>query len=492
MRGHLPLVIDKFKGLWLRGRASVSKQDSCPIDHFQDCNNIQFVDSGFRTRDGIIPSSYYANVLKIRNYVTNNDDSVLVLDNAGNIYHTASPTPLVPILTVAGMTDFGFISINARAYLSPSNGEHGIVDEFVYVYNNDGVYARKAAGLPPVDADGMLAAANSGGSGNVEPGLRVYGVVYETDSGFLTKIGPDTLPTLVSPGGDSVDLTNIPVSPSSAVIARHIVSTRAIVGYNGNQIGYQFFFVPGGEIADNTTTTLTISFFDDELLSDASHLLDILSEIPAVVGLTTYHNRMVAYNFEIARVSQAGEPEAFDAIVGLVVVPKDSKPLTNAQEFRDILYLFKNVRTFGVQDNGDDPINWPLTTLDQGIGASQHGVATVLQTGGVSIEFVIIINYAGIYLFSGIYNKPELSYKINDYWVGLNFSDFLNIEIYNDSIRKILYIILPDRQKMLIGDYRDGLDYQNIRWAFWTFDIEISSICLLDFNTLLIGSRTAI
>src|SRR6202008_2690304 len=101
------------------------------------------------------------------------------------------------------------------------------------------------------------------------------------------------------------------------------------------QKGYQFFFVPGGRIANNTSTEITVSFYDADLLEDASHLIDNFSEIPAVVGLNTYHGRMIAYtttlDISLIGVSAPGEPEAINSVDGLLIVPLDGNPITNAQ-----------------------------------------------------------------------------------------------------------------------------------------------------------------
>lgn len=493
LRGHQPVTIEEFNGLFDRGDT-----DSCPPDHFPDCNNIQFIQSGFETRDALetflADNLGLGDVLRMYTFVQETGQSVLALDSNGNIYdvNVTALTVGGPILHVDGMTDFGFVSINGRAYLTPCNSETGLENEFVYVYAGDGTPARKAAGVAPTDADGALAAA-SGGAGFVEAGVHVFGVVYETDTGFLTSIGPDTLAVITAPGSTVINLTNVPVSPNSYVTKRRIVATRAInpLLYTGDTRGYDFFFVPDAVIENNTGTTITVSFFDSELLEDASHLQDLYEEIPATVGLNIYHERMIAYatfdDISLCLVSFPGEPEAISQIDGLIVFPLDGKPITNGQEFRDVLYLFKQTKTNAWTDNGDVPSAWPLTVLDQGIGAATHGIATVLDSGGVNVDFLQIVDYSGIMLFDGAYKRPELSWKIQRRWLLLNRNFFTRIEIKNDPLAQRLYITLPDRQ-MYMGDYSNGMDPKNIRWSPWSFDVEVNSIALINTNTLLIGS----
>lgn len=488
MRNHSPIVLENFNGLWRRG-----DEDSCPPDHFTNTNNIEYLQSGFRTRYGIYPLLPWPNITRIYTFVQESGESIIGLDVNGNIYDSGSPTPLTPILTITGMTDFAFVSIAGRAFLTPSDGRTGLENEFVYLYEGDGSYARKAAGAAPIDSDGALAAANSATAGNVETGVHIFAVVYETSSGFLTSFGPDTLPTVTADGTKKVDLTNIPVSANPAVTTVHIVATRAIPvsTYTGNTRGYNFYFIPSASVT-NGTTTLTVNFYDSELLEDATHLTDLFEEIPATVGLNSYHNRMTAWatfdDISVCYVSFPGEPEAISQIDGLIIVPLNGNPITHCQEFRDILYCFKQTQTFAYNDNGDVPSSWPQTVLDQGIGCSVHGVATVLDSGGVNVDYLIIVDYSGIMLFNGLYTRPELSWKIQDLWLALARSRFSNIDIVNDSLNQKLYLTLPNGS-MLLGDYSDGLNPKDIKWAVWHFSMPISSLTLYSTDTLVLSSN---
>lgn len=359
------------------------------------------------------------------------------------------------------------------------------------------------SGLTVVNALGIiptitgLKAASTTSDGFADLGFHLFGVVYETDTGYLTAPGPENFATLdIIKLGNSIAITNIPVSPDSFVTKRHIVATRAIYNYNGDQTAYQFFFVPEGTIEDNIATSLTVSFYDADLLDDASHLMDNFSEIPAGVCLTTYHGRMVLTttfdDVSLAYLSTANEPEAFDQVDGLIIIPLDGMPITNAQEFRDVLYIFKKTRTFGSSDNSDVPSTWAAPIpLDQGIGASIHGVAKVLDSGGVNVDFILVVDFSGIMIFNGFYARPELTFKIADLWKALDFNDFANIQLMNDSLSQILYMTLPDRQ-MLMGDYSNGLDPKSIKWCPWQFDFETTTIALVETNKLLIGSNALV
>lgn len=499
LRDHEPVVIEEFNGFWKRGDA-----DSVPIDHFVDCNNIQYIESGFRTRDGLDTLIAKNHVLQMYSYASPLGDSFLILCSDNCIYHSVLGGSTFLVLgPITGMTDFAFVPFNQRAYISPGNDSTpgGLTGEFIYVYDgNQTTLARKAAGVGPKDADGIMTAANSATAGSVEAGVHIFGVVYETDTGFLTSIGPDTLAVLnPATGGFKVDLASISVSPNSYVKKRHIVATKAIdpTLYTGNTKEGQFFFVPGGVINDNTTTTLTVDFFDSQLLQDANYLFDLYTEIPASGVLTTYHSRLVAADFatndnvSLALVSFAGEPEGISQVDGLLILPLDGLGITNAQEYRDVLYLFKINQTHAFSDNGQAPSSWPQVIIDQGLGSSKHGVCFVGANGSINLEYLVIHNYSGIFVFNGTFQRPELSYKIKDFWIPLDkVAVGIRYKILNDALNQILYVNIPDQKMILIGDYANGFNPKEIRWGKWTFDPEPTSMAIYDkTNILAIGAK---
>ncbi len=489
MRDHQPIVIEEFNGLWKRGG-----EDSCPPDHFTDCNNVQYTESGFKTRDGIDVYLPYGNVVRIYPF----NQSLLVLDSLGNLYHSHRANPFTPILSIAGMTDFAFVKFANRAYISPI----GPTNEFIYVYEYGSINpARKAGGFAPTTAP--TATIGAPGSGNVEQGVHIFAVVYETQSGFLTALSPGVSLDVPNPGDAAVDLT-IPVSADPFVAARWVVATKLIdpQDFTGNLEGYQFYFVE--RIGDNTTTSVSVNFYDAELLDDASHLEDLFEEIPNCSGLGMYHNRLIAWDFpqglnsegiSLVRVSFPGEPEAISQVDGLISLTPDGKPITVCQEYRDILYIFKSTKTFACNDNDDSPSAWPITVIDQGIGAGGlHSIATIMDSGGVNIDFLLVGHYAGISLFDGNYRNPPITYKIYDKWkdeIGNDRQVFWKVQVVVNSYDQVIYIVTTDYQ-MLMGDFKNGLDAKNIKWTPWSFDVEVTTICILeevDTIRLIIGSR---
>lgn len=499
MRDHIPIVLEQFNGLWSRGEI-----EETPMDHFSECVNIQYIGSnGFGSRFGIgrhqTIASPLTHILRFYNYPTDTGNTLLVLTAGGNIYHVVNSTTMHgPILTIAAMEDFGFVPYAGRAYITPfkteaygsMNRELGLDNDFVYVYKGDGTSARKAGGTAPTTP---LVAAN-GGPGLTDAGVHIFGYVFETDTGYLSA--PGGLVAHTTAALQSVDFTNVAVSPQAFVTKRHIVASKVIQAYNGDVSGYQLYFIPAATIPNNVGTALpNISFFDQDLLLDASHLFDNFAEIPAGVGLGTYHNRMVLWgehdNISVARVSHVGEPEAISQIDGLLLFPPDGNPITNGAELRDVWYLFKRNKTASFVDNGDVPTSWPITIVDNGMGCGVHGIGTVLDSGSTNIDYLLVGAYKGLTLFNGRYILPELSWKIQNYWLAQDFkNNFRRIQVVNDTVNGIVYIVTTDRI-VLIGDYANGLDPKAIRWSPWTFQVSVNTLALVNVNELLLGCDQA-
>ena len=504
LRDHQPISIDQFNGLYDRGDA-----DNTPLDHFQDCDNLEFFgDNSFKTRPGIGISQDVLvpleNIKRIYNYPTNTANTLIVLTydydtDEGNIYHVVDSTSVFgPILTISGMVDFAFVPYAGRGYISPIgfytlttltgtlNIEKGLENEFLYVYAGDGTAARKAAG---VGMSGTMTIAN-GAAGHTDAGFRIFGFVSETTSGYLAP--PSILTSFTTAAASSVSFGSIPTSGDPNVVRRHLVATKVIATFNGDLQGYQFFFVPDAIIVNNSDTFLNnISFYDADLLEDASHLFENFTEIPAGAALTLYHDRLCVFctfdDISIGLLSAEGEPEAIDQIDGIIVVPPDGNPITNGQELRDILYVMKRSRTVSFADNGDVPSSWALVIVDNALGTSIHGIATVLDTGSSSVDFLIVCTYQGVSLFNGRYITPELSWKVEKRWRDQDRNLFRGIQVVNAPIQKWIIIILPDLT-LLVGGYRSGMDPKKIKWMPWSFAMGVNTVAIVGVDTIILGS----
>jgi hypothetical protein len=398
------------------------------------------------------------------------------------------------------MTDFGFVPYAGRAYITPFttalvgelNRERGLQNQFLYVYKGDGTTARKAAGAGPTT---NITVAN-GAAGFTDAGIHIFGYVFETDTGYLSA--PGGLVAFTTTAGFSVSFSAVAVSPLAHVTKRHIVCSKLIQTYNGDVNGYQLYFIPGATLPNNTGTTLAnISVFDQDLLDDASHLIDNFSEIPAGVGLATYHNRLVTYctytNISLAYASATGEPEAINQIDGVLLFPPDGNPITNAAEMRDVLYVMKRNKTGSFVDNGQEPALWPYAGVDNAMGCGVHGIGTVVDSGSSNIDYLLVAAYKGLALFNGRYILPELSWKIQTPWLAQDFKTKNRIiQVLNDSVNQFIYVVMTDRT-IMFANYANGFDPKNIRWCPWTFEFDsthpiyVNSLALHNVSELILG-----
>lgn len=498
VRDHQGWPLDAFNGLWDRGDV-----DEVPPDHFSACNNIDFFAQGsFRTRpavnisqDVLVPLS---NIRRIYNYPTQNANTLIVLTydydvNQGSIYHVVDRNTIYgPILQIANMTDFAFVPFAGRGYISPfgnyTNGDlifqRGLQNEFLYVYDGLGNHARKAAGA---GMTGAMTIAN--GTGSTDAGLHIFGFVSQTISGY--NCPPSLLQSFTTSPANGVSFGSIPTSGDPTVVKRLLVASKVITDFNGNLNGYPLFFVPNATIENNTDTFLNnISFYDASLLDDASHLANNYTSIPAGAVLGSYHNRLCLAathdDISIVLVSEPGEPEAISQLTGLIIFPLDGNPITNLQEMRDILYLFKRTKCIGYSDNGGDPSSWLPNLVDEALGASVHGISTVLDSGGTTVDFLIIANYQGTSLFNGKFITPELTWKMSNYWAKLDRNQFGNIQMVNIPTKKRIYMILPNR-RLLVGNYENGMDYKNIRWGPSSLAIDVNTVGVQNIDTIILG-----
>jgi hypothetical protein len=331
----------------------------------------------------------------------------------------------------------------------------------------------------------------NGAAGHTDAGFHIFAFISETISGFLAAPGQNA--SFVTSAASSVSFGSVTATGSPLITKRHLVATKVITTFNGDLNGYQFFFVPNAVINNDTDTFLNnISFYDADLLDDASHLIDNYSEIPAGAALSMYHERLILTtpytDISLILVSQRGEPEAISQIDGLLVFLPDGNPVTNAQELRDVLYAFKRSRTVSFTDNGDVPSSWPLVTVDNALGTSVHGIATVLDSGSSSVDYLIICTYQGVTLFNGRYINPELSWKIENYWKALDRNDFRLIQIINAPIQKEIYTVLPTRD-LLVCNYAQGLDPKKARWEPWSFLMGVNTVAIFNIDEVILGAN---
>jgi hypothetical protein len=477
-RDHIPLSQKDFRGLYSRG-----VDDSVPDPFFQDCLNVQFTDGEVRTRDGLELWLTKSNIVRFHMYKRLNETPrAIMLDSSGNLLDSTAPG--TPIYTDASFVDFSLINYSNRAYITPHNRIKGIAGKSLLIYEGTG-NARLAAGTAP--SGFTLTVVNSATVGSVEAGIHIIAVCNITSSGFITAPGPEVFPTVTATGGFKLNVSGIAVGGTS-VVARVVLATKAIPVslFNGNLLGYEFFFVPDGTINDNTTTSLTINFFDSDLVDSADYLFDSLPTIPAGVAICIYNGRLVVLgedgNEFTARVSEPLQPEVFNSVSGFLTVdPSDAgSGLKNAIEFRKNLLLTTSNRIYSSSDNSSDPNTWAVSPIDKSCGTEPFGIATILDARGTNNDRTWIADKSGLICFEGLVKRPEMTWNVEDFWERINKAKFNLVQVVDDAINHRLYVSVPldaatAISHLLVGDYSKAftvygtIDERMVKWCPYTY-----------------------
>jgi hypothetical protein len=401
--------------------------------------------------------------------------------------------PAQPLFLNADMEDFALVNFFGRCYISPSDGRVGLEGEIVYVYDGTGISGFRAAagGTPgtPLTAHVPITPV----SGTIGIGTHLLSYAFETASGFITRPATPFV-ALDYFGAGNIEVDNLPVGPTGTV-ARWLIVTKAIpfradlgVPFDvGTADFYPQYLVV--RIDNNTDTTYSLTFYDENLVESADYLQTLLTNIPAGVGLLDYKGRMIIYgeftNPSIVRGSIPGDPETISETSGFFITdPSDSTGVRSATEFRNLLYAYKQQRGYVTQDNGGELSTWDVVNFEKSIGTEQYGIASILDAKGASTEGFLIASRGALVYFNGTVADPELSFKIRDLWKRINPANFYKMQLANDPINKRIYALVPlndlDENNqvivtrttcshIIVGDYRDGLDPFNIKWDVWKF-----------------------
>lgn len=486
-KDHYPIESPGFKGLYIRDVVETVPTESIPLDHFFKCTNVWCRGNEIQTRPPLLGLNLFIpvgrSIVRIRTYQTS---FIILLDNR-DLYDSSSMG--APIMTApVSTTDFNLVTIFGRAYITFHNGQTGVSGAVIKVY--DGSTIRDASG----DAPTTVLAAADGAAGKVEAGLHKLGFIFESDTGFYSQISP--IADYTAPGSKKIDLTSVDTGPSGTV-ARHIVATRVMLANEEPE----YFFVPGGSINDNTTTTITVDFYDSELVDSADYLFDILSEIPAGVGIGMYGSRMIVWgeaaNPNIVRVSEEGEPEVFSAVDGFITTdPSDF--VTNCFEQRTQLYICKDHRTEVTSDNGDAASTWDLNEVDSALGAGVNSIGGIFQANkNTAYDLTFVANKTGLYLFNGRFADTPLSWKIQGIWSDNYISStidgrFHELQVVVDVYKELIYVLIPHGDtsfQLLVCSYEDGLDAESVKWQYWEYLGVLPVTLVADTGAIYLGAN---
>jgi hypothetical protein len=461
------------------------EDEACPPGYFRTSQNLAFVNQATYTREGSVVNLPTAFNIKRQAIYKRIGEAprLLLLDTAGNLYDSTNLG--VPILSIPAMTDFSMVSMFNRAYITPHNGLKGLPGEKLYVYESSGA-ARPAGGIAP--AGNMVA--TQGAAGKLTGG-RLFAVAFETQSGHIGAMGGFCAIGLPADTGFQVNLSSIPAGPAGTV-ARVLLATKDVRNFAGDYENQTWYFVPDGRIPDNVTPAKTVDFYDADLQSDASFLLDQMDTIPAGVGVNIYKGRLLTWgedtNDAIVRVSQPGQPESFDGVDGFLTVnPGDAGGgVRYCFEYRTQLICCKPQRSYITQDNGQPAALWEVNALDKSVGTECHGVGKILDFGEDVRDRAFVADRSGLQLFVGTFSDTEVSFNVADIWDRINKAHFHKLEIAVDPLRARTYIVAPmdaatECSHMIVCDWQDGLDLESVKFSVWAFPHPPSTV-VVDVN----------
>ena len=464
--------MDDFRGHFNRGLS-----DDIPKNFLRDTLNLRFSTGEMRSREGSTLSISQSNIVRFHPYKRLNENPrYLILDSSGNLYDSIAGL----IHTDAAWLDFNVLNFNNFAYITPHNRISGITGQKVWVY--DGTTFRRAGEVTGISTSTALGIT----AGNIEAGTHVIAYATETSSGYIST------PTIVNSFTFSANGTlsfTLSGSFPAGMVAVHVLATKVIPNYDGNQTGHTFYFIPTGRLT--TIGTVSLSFFDVELFNSADYLFDQFDFIPAGLGLTDYNGRIVLWGVpgseHIVYLSKSTSPESFDQINGFVTVfPSDNASgIKGCWAQRGNLYIRKAGSTYQTTDNGQDPVTWVPNNVDYGIGGEVYCGSTIIDKDDASSDKMFIAHLSGLYTFQGSYSKPDLSYNIANEWKRINRSKFNLVNVIHDPTTYSIYVLVPLDSTTVIShilycDYSEALDPlgfiipKDCKWSIWVFPSNLS------------------
>lgn len=463
------ILIERFNGLYLRRNAT-----DIPDGYQKELINFTLGDGSVQHRNQFIA---YVTTTTLggdiyRAYATDPNDNTrfLFAVHVGLntlIYDTFQAAAILTYGVL--LSDFNFLKIRTRQFIamhsSGVGGSYYVFDSTVHTA------ARLACGAGPTST---LTVTVAGGAGtkNISVGRHVWGVVYETDTGHITVL-PLTALTSAVHAGQMADLSVIPTGPAGTA-KRHIVVSKVIPNFDSNLLNYEVFFLPNGTLNDNTTTVLAnVEFYDSELLDSADYLKDLYGTAPNTAGACTFGNRVVLWSGDshTLTISEPGKPESFNTVSGLCEVdPGYGKGIQNCVEQNGSLVVFKDIGTYILTDNGDEPNTWIPAKVEGSLGTHIHGLALGYGANVVEIQKrLLVMTEGGLYEFNGGFSSIPLTLNIGGY-----IADHADVaktwQLAVDPKGKFIYLGSgtagsSTMDTILVGDYKEGLTPDTIKWS---------------------------
>ncbi len=224
---------------------------------------------------------------------------------------------------------------------------------------------------------------------------------------------------------------------------------------------------------NSISTGLVLRVFTDETPTDGESFY--VDEIEIFEAAEPWHASTVF-------VSKPFQPEALDAIEGLLQVARDDGHALRAMfSLNNLIYLIKERSIWVTEDNGvTEADGWTLRLVSPSVGTfSPRGVA-------VGEDWAIILSFDGVYLFDGSQPKP-ISDEIRPNWQRINWPEAHKSWVEVDLVAKRVYIGIPtgtatEPDRVLMLDYTEGFALEGFKavqegqavtgrgrkWTTWT------------------------
>ena len=480
--------VTDFRGPWLRPDSS-----DVPASEALLSLNAEYNPQEVMTRNGFgllwNPSAVLTtlfNWVKVPDSVSTNGNYLAVY-NA-----TAGKAQWVVNLTTPVLTDL--FTVAAEGLSCASGGNFLFVASFTL--SGAGAAQCRVVGIysftVAVDTafEGPLTAKpvlNNTGVGVVTAGSHFVGYVITSRTGFTGPIcpvfsgtnTPDQTSAITAPGGQQIGGTLTPTTVWPADASGVQIVMAAVTN------PFQYFIVPGLDLAvlpgTSTPVSFAINISDQQLelgtdVTNNQFLLtqDDLGNGPfnpfcvLIYGQRTVYLAISGSGKPAIFISELSNPQQISAAFGELNLPGFLQ-ICNGFVLGGILYILGPHWTWAYQDNTQEPTTWAAAQLVDGkLGTPCNLGTTVNAAGG----WAAVVHVTGLYIFTGQYQDPPLTFMVDSDWRRINWAAAQTIRLSDNKDEKELLVAVPldgatTPSHLMMFDYTDGVDYQSIRYSLW-------------------------
>lgn len=344
-----------------------------PNNESPDCANVVFDDGSVGTREGIVKvnlgsvgTSVAINGLYTRRDNSNQETMVAF---AGTDMYYFNATTFVTVPSAQGVWAAGNRVAAEMAENYMFFGQSGTAIPYKY----DGTYFTRHGVYPPT---ATCVAATNGANGYLTPnGNYRYKVTYVNSALAEGDVGPITATFVVSATSGQIDLSAIPVAPTSFGVARRKIYRNA----NADQTVFKLV----ATLSDNTTTTYTDNIADSSLGATAPSD----NGLPPNFNACIYHRNILfcndVSNKNYVWYSNVGNPYVFESTNFFKVGDNTSDLVKGFGIYEDHLVVFCEKSVWiNYMPNPADDSGWRQLKTNSPYGTkSPYGIISITDKG---------------------------------------------------------------------------------------------------------------